>query len=94
MLKRPQDHARAEIAQLIVEARQHKFAHLYETNRVPIADQRLDIPRELPFTATFNKYSANVAGTTYYPAGQRAHRPLHQHRAFGLRQGVRLFHRR
>ena len=66
MLKRPQDHARSEIAQLIVEAREHKFAHLYEISRVPIADRRLDIPRELPFTATFNKYSANVPGTTYY----------------------------
>jgi hypothetical protein len=66
MLKRPQDHPRADIAELIEDAREHRFTNLYETNRVAIADRRLDIPRELPFTATFNKWSANVPGTTYY----------------------------
>ena len=89
MLKRPQDHARSEIAQLIVEAREHKFAHLYEISRVPIADQRLDIPRELPFTATFNKYPANVAGrpTTCRSMSSPS-------TSTSCRYGVRLFHRR
>lgn len=66
MLKRPQDHPRSKIAELIREAREHRLTELYETNRVRIADQRLDVPRELPFTAAFNKWSANVPGTTYF----------------------------
>src|SRR5205085_2364274 len=42
------------------------FAELYERSRVRIAERRLDVPRELPFVATFNKWSANLPGTTYF----------------------------
>jgi hypothetical protein len=66
MLKRPQDFPRAEIAGLIELARQHKLVELYEKSRVRISDHRLDVPRELPFLPPFNKWSANVPGTTYF----------------------------
>jgi hypothetical protein len=66
MLKRPQDHPRSKIAELIRAAREHRLVVLYETNRVCIADRRLGVPREVPFTAAFNKWSANVPGTTYF----------------------------
>ena len=66
MLKRPQDYPRAEIASLAEDARRHKLVELYEKNRVRIADERLDVPREPPFTPPFNKWSANLPGTTYF----------------------------
>jgi hypothetical protein len=66
MLKRPQDLARNDYAGLVRLAQEHRFTEWYEKTRVRIADHRLDIPREVPFTHPFNKYSANVAGTTYF----------------------------
>lgn len=66
MLKRPQDYPRAEIARLSRAAREHELVGLYEEARVRIAHERLDVPRELPFVAPFNKWSANLPGTTYF----------------------------
>src|SRR6185436_5841304 len=66
MLKRPQDYPRAEIAALAQAARDHRLLDLYERSRVRIADQRLDVPREIPFTPPFNKWSANLPGTTFF----------------------------
>ena len=66
MLKRPQDFPRVEIAALAQEGRAHRFAELYEKSRVRIADERLDVPRHLPFVPAFNKWSANLPGTTYF----------------------------
>jgi hypothetical protein len=71
MLKRPQDFPRAEINDLIDTARQRKLTELYEKSRVRISDQRLDVPRETPFVPPFNKWSANLPGTTYFlPVGE------------------------
>lgn len=66
MLKRPQDHPRAEIAGLAAAAREGKLNELYERNRVRIADHRLDAPRETQVLMPFNKWAANRPGTTYY----------------------------
>ena len=66
MLKRPQDFPRAEIAELAQMAREHQLVALYETSRVRIADRRLDVPRELPFVPAFNKWAANLPGTSYF----------------------------
>jgi hypothetical protein len=66
MLERPQDYPRAEIARLSRAAREHRLVELYEESRVRIADERLDVPRELPFVPPFNKWSANLPGTTYF----------------------------
>jgi hypothetical protein len=66
MLKRPQDFARSEIATLVQMARGHRLTELYERSRVRIADRRVSVPRDLPHVPTFNKWSANVPGTTYF----------------------------
>jgi hypothetical protein len=66
MLRRPQDYPRAEIAGLAQAAREHRLVELYERSRVRIADRRLDVPREVPFTPPFNKWSANLPGTTFF----------------------------
>ncbi len=66
MLKRPQDYPRLEVPELVDSAHQHRWVELYEKSRVRIADQRLDVPREPPFVPPFNKWSANVHGTTYF----------------------------
>jgi hypothetical protein len=66
MLKRPQDYPGTEIAELTRAAREHKLVELYERGRVRIADGRPDVPRELPFVMPFNKWAANVPGTTYF----------------------------
>jgi hypothetical protein len=66
MLERPQDYPRVEVARLSRAAREHRLVELYEESRVRIADGRLDVPRELPFVPPFNKWSANLPGTTYF----------------------------
>ncbi|MBI4606145.1 MAG: hypothetical protein HY721_29615 [Planctomycetes bacterium] len=66
LLKRPQDHPRADLADLIRAARERRLVELYERCRVRVADERVETPREWPFVAPFNKYSANVPGTTYF----------------------------
>jgi len=66
MLKRPQDYPRSEIAGLSHAAHEHRLVELYEKSRVRIAEGRHDVPRELPFVAPFNKWSANSPGTTYF----------------------------
>lgn len=66
MLRRPQDYSRAEIPELVRLARDHRLVELYERARIPLAEHRVDVPRELPFIAPFNKWSANLPGTTYF----------------------------
>jgi hypothetical protein len=66
MLKRPQDYSRREIPELIRHAQEGRLVHLYHKARVKIADSRLDVPRHVPFVAPFNKWMANITGTTYF----------------------------
>jgi hypothetical protein len=66
LLKRPQDYPRAEIPQLVHDACEHRLTDLYDKARVRIAGQRVDVPREVPFVPSFNKWAANVPGTTYF----------------------------
>lgn len=66
LLKRPQDHPRETIAELIQMARDHRLVELYERNRIRIAERRLDVPRTNPFVLPFNLWSANQPGTTYF----------------------------
>jgi hypothetical protein len=66
MLRRPQDYPRAEIADLARAAREHELVALYEKGRVRIVDGRPDVPRKLPFVMPFNKWAANLPGTTYF----------------------------
>jgi hypothetical protein len=66
LLRRPQDFPRLEIPALVQAAREHRFAELYERSRILVADHRVDPPRQWPFVAPFNQYSANVPGSTYF----------------------------
>lgn len=66
LLKRPQDYPRLEVPELVKAAREQHWQDLYTKSRVRIADRRLNVPREIPFMPPFNKWSANVAGTTYF----------------------------
>jgi hypothetical protein len=66
LLKRPQDVPRTAFAGLTAMAREHRFVELYEASRIQLADRRLDVPRQPPFVPTFNKWSANLPGTTYF----------------------------
>jgi hypothetical protein len=66
MLKRPQDYPRARISDLVRMARAGRFTELYEMARIKVSNRRPDPPRELPFVLPFNKWSANVPGTTNF----------------------------
>jgi hypothetical protein len=70
LLKRPQDFPRSAITDLVQQAHEERFVELYEQSRVRIADRRATIPRAVPYTPPFNKWSANVPGATYFlPVG-------------------------
>lgn len=66
LLRRPQDYPRDQVAGLAQAAREGRFVDLYERSRVRIADNRTDVPRDARFVPPFNRWSANVAGTTYF----------------------------
>jgi hypothetical protein len=65
-MRRPQDFARDEIDELGSLARAGEFTRIYERSRIRIADRRTEIPREVPFTPPFNKWSTNLPGSTYF----------------------------
>ena len=66
MLKRPQDFPRAEIPELVRPAHEQRLVELYERSCVQLAARRLEVPRELPYTMPFNKWSTNQPGTTTF----------------------------
>ena len=66
MLRRPQDFPRDEVGGLVDLALAGRFVDLYQRTRVRLADGRVDVPRDLPHLAPFNKWSANLPGTTYF----------------------------
>ena len=66
MLKRPQDYPRQEAPELIEAARKKELVPLYHKARIEIAEHRLNVPCQVPFVAPFNKWMANVPGTTYF----------------------------
>lgn len=68
MLRRPQDFPPSEIGDLVAAAREHRLDDVFVRSRVTISDKRVDVPRELPFVPPFNKWSANLAGSTYFIA--------------------------
>jgi hypothetical protein len=66
MMKRPQDYPRTELPTLIKGVHEHRWTDLFERGRIQIADKRLDVPRQGPYVPPFNRWSANVPGTTYF----------------------------
>ncbi|HEV8490228.1 MAG TPA: hypothetical protein VGQ58_10620 [Candidatus Limnocylindrales bacterium] len=65
-MPRPQDFAPDEFDALAALGRQRRFTEVYRRSRIQLRDRRSEIPRELPFTPPFNKWSANVPGATYF----------------------------
>ncbi|MFO0547286.1 MAG: hypothetical protein U0271_02800 [Polyangiaceae bacterium] len=65
-LKRPHDFDSSQIDALIQAAREERLVEIYEKMRVKIADGRVTVPREVPYCPPFNKWSANIPGSTYF----------------------------
>jgi hypothetical protein len=66
LMPRPQDLPYDEYEALVGMGREQRFTEVYERMRIKLADHRSEIPRELPFTPPFNKWSANLPGATYF----------------------------
>ena len=66
LLKRPQDYLPDEIPELIQQSKNFKLLNLYNKSRIKISGVRLDVPREVPMVPPFNKWSANLPGTTCF----------------------------
>jgi hypothetical protein len=66
LLRRPQDYPPATIPSLVAAAQQRRLVELYLQGRIRLSDTRPDVPREPPFVPPFNKWSANLPGTTYF----------------------------
>lgn len=66
LLRRPQDYLPQQIPELVALARERKLTELYERSRVRIANGRIDIPHDVRYMLSLNKWSANRPGTTYF----------------------------
>jgi hypothetical protein len=66
LLRRPQDHPPQQIPELVTLAREGNLTELYERSRVRLADGRVDIPHDVSYMLSLNKWSANRPGTTYF----------------------------
>lgn len=66
MIRRPQDVAPEEREKIVRLGQEHRFVEAYERLRVRVADTRPQLERQVPFTPPFNKWSANVPGSTYF----------------------------
>lgn len=66
LLKRLQDFSQSEVSELIRLGQQHRWLEVYEKSRIQIANQRPEVPREIPYMPPFNYWSANQAGSTYF----------------------------
>ena len=66
VMPKPPDLAPDEFDVLAALGRERRYTELYERMRFRLADRRSEIPRELPFTPPFNKWSANIPGSTYF----------------------------
>jgi len=65
-IRRPSDYPRESIAELAELARRHEFVELYERAKIRVSDHRPEVVRRPPFTPPFNRWSANVPGSTYF----------------------------
>lgn len=66
LLRRPQDFSLPEIHELAQLASTHAFAQLYDRMRLKLREGRVGVPREVPYVFSFNKWSTNLPGSTYY----------------------------
>ena len=65
-IRRPQDYRRESLAELAELARKHEFVELYERAKIRVTDHRPEVLRKPPITPPFNRWSANVPGSTYF----------------------------
>jgi len=66
LLPRPQDLPAADVGQLIALAREHRLVDIYQRTRIKIADHRIRISSDMPYSPPFNRWDANMPGTTYF----------------------------
>ena len=66
LMPRPTDLPLDEFDRLAAMGRESRYTEIYEQTRIRIAEARTEIPRVLPFTPPFNKWSSNVPGTTHF----------------------------
>ncbi len=66
VVPRPQDLPSDDYEALVTMGHERRFTAAYQRMRIRLTDRRSEIPRELPFTPPFNKWSANLPGTTYF----------------------------
>jgi hypothetical protein len=64
--RRPQDFSLDQIDELARLAAAKRFEEVYDRMRVRVRAGRTSIPREVPFVFPFNKWSTNLAGSTYF----------------------------
>jgi hypothetical protein len=66
LLKRPQDFAPTEFADLVRLAKQGALTDLYKRVRVQISDRRTAPPRDPGYNFSINRWSLYAPGTTYF----------------------------
>jgi hypothetical protein len=66
LLRRPQDYPPQRISELVTLAHERKLTELYTQSRVHVAEGRVDIPHDVSYMLSLNKWSANRPGTTYF----------------------------
>lgn len=64
----PRTSLRQKWGDLVRAAREHQLDEVFHRSRVVLSDRRVDVPRQLPFVPPFNRWSANVPGSTYFIA--------------------------
>ena len=89
-MPRPQDLPSDEFEALVALGRERRFTEVYERMRIRLADHRSEIPRELPFTPPFNKWSAEPARRDVLRAGHGGDGALPDDPVRGARRGVRV----
>jgi hypothetical protein len=65
-LKRPQDFAPGEVAELVRLAEQGEYVELYRRSRVKIRDGRIAPPNETPYNVNVNQWSLYDPAATYF----------------------------
>ncbi len=66
IIPRPQDLPDDEFDALVGLGRQRRFTEMYKRTRIRLTDRRTEIPREVPYTPPFNKWSSNLPGSTFF----------------------------
>ena len=66
LIRGPQGLPESELSALNQLAQNRQIEALFQRMRVRLHDRRVEIPREVPNMPPFNKWSANVSGSTYF----------------------------